>query len=57
MTDADVVGPSDRRFRVAPGQLHSAATGLDIVACHEGIVEDPDRRRAALAQLIARKPM
>ena len=57
VTDADVVGPSDQRFRVAPGQLRSAATGLEIVASHEGIVEDPDRRRAALAQLIARKPM
>jgi SAM-dependent methyltransferase len=55
-TDADVVGPSDQRFRVAPGELRAAAAGLEVVACHEGIVEDPDRRRAALAQLIARKP-
>ncbi len=57
VTDADVVGPTDQRFRVAPGQLRSAATGLEVIACHEGIVEDPDRRRAALAQLIARKPI
>jgi len=55
-TDAEVVGPSDQRFRVAPGELQAAAAGLEVIACHEGIVEDPDRRRAALAQLIARKP-
>jgi len=54
--DADVVGPSDQRFRVAPGDLRSAARGLEVVEYHEGIVEDPDRRRAALAQLVARKP-
>lgn len=57
VTDADVVGPSDRRFRVAPGTLRSAAATLEIVQYEEGIVEDPDRRRAALARLIARVPM
>lgn len=50
----DVVGPSDQRFRVAPGDLRSAARGLELIEYHEGIVEDPDRRRAALAQLVAR---
>jgi hypothetical protein len=29
---------------------------LDIVAYREGIVNDPDGRSAALAQLVARKP-
>ncbi len=56
VTDADVIGPTDQRFRVAPGELRSAVTGLEIIASYEGIVEDPDRRRAALAQLVARKP-
>jgi tellurite methyltransferase len=53
---ADVVGPSDQRFRVAPGELRSAVPGLEVIEYHEGIVEDPDRRRAALAQLVARTP-
>ncbi len=54
-TDADVVGPRDPRFRVPPGALRRAAAGLEIIHYREGEVEDPDRRPAALAQLVARK--
>ncbi len=56
ITDADVIGPSSPRFRVAPGQLRKAARGLEIKTYREGIVTDPDGRMAALAQLVARKP-
>lgn len=55
LTDADVVGPRNPRFRVAPGALHDAATGLEIVTYREGIIADPDRRSVALAQLVARR--
>ena len=55
VTDADVVGPRDPRFRVAPGQLREAATGMEIVSFCEGLVEDPDGRVADLARLIARR--
>ena len=55
VTEAEVVGPSNPRFRVAPGTLRSAASGLDIIAYQEGLVVDPDGRTAALAQLIARR--
>ena len=55
-TTADVIGPRSPQFRVAPGALREAAAGLDVIEYREGIVEDPDGRRAALAQLIARKP-
>lgn len=54
VTDADVVGPRDPRFRVAPGALRDAAAGFQITAYREGIVTDPDGRPAALAQLVAR---
>ena len=54
-TEEDVVGPQDPRFRVAPGTLRDAAAGLEIIAYREGIIADPDGRRAALAQLVARK--
>lgn len=57
VTQADVAGPRDPRFRVAPDALRDAATGLDIVAYLEGTVNDPDGRPAALAQLVARKPI
>ncbi len=56
VTEADVVGPRSPQFRVAPGVLRDAAAGLDIVAYREGIVNDPDGRSAALAQLVAHKP-
>jgi SAM-dependent methyltransferase len=53
-TDADVVGPSNPQFRVAPGVLRAAAHGLEILEYREGLVDEPDGRVAALAQLIAR---
>ena len=56
ITDAAVVGPSNPRYRVAPGALRSAAPGLDILSYEEGLFVDPDGRTAALAQLIARRP-
>ena len=56
VTEADVVGPRSPQFRVAPGALRDAAAGLDIIAYREGIVNDPDGRSAALAQLVARTP-
>ena len=54
-TEADVVGPSNPRFRVAPGALRKAVAPLEIVEDREGIVEEVDGRIAALAQVIARK--
>ena len=54
-TKAEVIGPRNPQFRVAPGALREAAEGLRIMACREGIVDEPDGRTAALAQLIACK--
>jgi len=56
VTEADVVGPRNPRFCVAPDALRNAAAGLDIITYREDIVTDPDGRPAALAQLIASKP-
>lgn len=52
LTDRDVVGPSSARFRVRPNELLGLSTGLRVIYYHEGLVEDPDGRTAALAQLI-----
>lgn len=57
VTDVDVVGPQDPRFRASPGELRDAAEGLEIVEYREGIIEDPDGRRVALARLLARAPV
>ena len=52
----DVIGPGNAAFRVNPGDLQRAATGLDILYLEEGLVTEPDGRLASLARLIARKP-
>lgn len=56
ITSDDVVGPRNPRFRVESGALERACEGLEILLYREGIVTDPDGRRAALAQAIGRKP-
>jgi SAM-dependent methyltransferase len=52
-TTEAVAGPSTATFRSEPGALRQAAGDLDIVLYHEGITEDPDGRKVALAQLVA----
>jgi SAM-dependent methyltransferase len=52
LTKREVVGPTNARFRMRPNELLGLATGLRIIYYHEGLVDDPDGRTAALAQLI-----
>lgn len=52
-TDADVVGPRNPLFRVASGALRQAAGELNVIAYREAMVDEPDGRLAALAQLVA----
>ncbi len=54
-TDAAVAGPTNREFRLAPGELEMWARGLAVLHSHEGLVVDPDGRVVALAQLAATK--
>jgi SAM-dependent methyltransferase len=54
-TDEEVIGPTDPAFRVAPDELLQLTSELDVLFYNEGIVQDPDGRRAALARLVARK--
>jgi tellurite methyltransferase len=55
-TDADVVGPRSPAFRLTPGALRNCVEGLDVVHEFEGLVDDPDGRPAALAQIVAQRP-
>jgi len=52
LTNRDVVGPTSAAFRTRPNELLGLSTGLRVIYYHEGLVEDPDGRTAALAQLI-----
>ncbi|MGB5623763.1 MAG: methyltransferase domain-containing protein [Gammaproteobacteria bacterium] len=56
VTEETVAGPGDARFRVAPGALREAAGAYELVDYREGIVHDPDGRRADLARMLARWP-
>lgn len=51
----EVSGPRNPAYRLDPNVLLRAADGLRVLFYREGIVEDPDRRRAALAQLVAER--
>jgi len=52
-TDLDVVGPQNAAYRLAPNALLDATRGLRVHFYREGVVTDPDGRRAALAQIVA----
>jgi len=52
-TDLEVVGPTNPAFRLEPNALLRAAAPLRAHYYREGIVTDPDGRRAALAQIVA----
>ena len=54
-TEADVVGPGNPAFRVAPGALDAPLAGMDVLHTFEGTLVDPDGRTAALAQRVVRK--
>jgi SAM-dependent methyltransferase len=51
-THREVVGPTNARFRMRPNALLAAAKGLRVLYYREGLIDDPDGRTAALAQLI-----
>ncbi len=52
-TDQAVDGPKDPDFRLAPDELRTQFSDLDIRHYREGLVKDPDGRTMALAQLVA----
>ncbi|MGR8948924.1 MAG: class I SAM-dependent methyltransferase [Gammaproteobacteria bacterium] len=54
-TDAEVVGPKNPAFRVAPGELSETLAGLEIIHTSEEIIRDPNSEHAAVARILARK--
>lgn len=52
-TEAEVGGPSSCRFRLAPNELLRMFSGLRVLYYREGLMQDPDGPRMALAQLVA----
>ena len=52
-TDVPVGGPRTPEFRVQPNELLGLFSALRVLHYHEGLIDDPDGRRMALAQLVA----
>jgi tellurite methyltransferase len=54
-SDIEVAGPEGRRFRAEAGELKAAAAAMSTEMYWEGLEEDPDGRKVALARLLARQ--
>ena len=52
-TTEDVIGPRNPAYRLGPNELLDTVREMRVHYYREGIVTDPDGRRAALAQLVA----
>ena len=55
VTDQEVIGPSSPEFRVAPGELRAALSGVEVLSYEESIEKTSDGERVASARIIAKK--
>ena len=55
ITDQEVIGPTSLNFRVAPGDLGEAVSGLDVLLYEESIEINSEGDRVASARVVARK--
>ena len=56
LTDQQVIGPTGRDYRVAPGELRGAISGVDILFYEEGIKTISGDERVASARMVVRRP-
>ncbi|MDH3387289.1 MAG: class I SAM-dependent methyltransferase [Gammaproteobacteria bacterium] len=56
VTDEEVIGPTSRNYRVEPGQLRAAASGVDILLYEEAVATSAGGEPVASARLVARRP-
>ncbi|MBT8434067.1 MAG: methyltransferase domain-containing protein [Gammaproteobacteria bacterium] len=54
VTEQEAIGPTDTNFRVAPGTLSKAVSGLDVLLYEETIETIPEGGQVASARLVAR---
>ena len=55
VTDQDVIGPTSRRYRVVPGALREAVSGLEIESYDESVETVAEGGQVASARVVARK--
>jgi SAM-dependent methyltransferase len=56
LTDQDVIGPTSRQYRVAPGELRGAVSGVDILHYEEGVEAISEDERVASARMVVMRP-
>jgi SAM-dependent methyltransferase len=55
LTDQDVIGPNSSNYRVAPGELRKAVSGVDVLLYEESIEMNTEGERVASARMVAKK--
>jgi len=55
ITDREVIGPTSSDYRVAPGDLREAVSGVDVLMYEESIETNPEGDQVASARVVARK--
>lgn len=54
ITDEDVIGPKNPNFRVAPGALREAVSGLEVLHYDESVEAIPEGGQVASARVVAK---
>ena len=55
VSDEEVTGPADPRFRVLPGSVQQILCDLNIEREFEGVIQEPDGTQAALVRVLAQR--
>ena len=55
ITDLEVIGPTSSDYRVAPGDLREAVSGVDVLLYEESIEMNSEGDQVASARVVARK--
>jgi len=55
ITDQDVIGPTSLNYRVAPGELREAVSGLDVLLYEESIEMNSEGEQVASARAVVKK--
>ena len=55
ITDHEVIGPTSSNYRVAPGDLREAVSGVEILLYEESVEMNSEGDQVASARVVARK--
>jgi tellurite methyltransferase len=55
ITDLEVIGPTSSNYRVAPGDLREAVSGVDVLMYEESVETNSEGDQVASARVVARK--